>query len=79
MNIRQAADALGVATSTIHRWLDDGIIGGEHLTAGAPVAHSFNRRFARSRWRRSAGKLPHCVSNNATIARFQADSVAAAR
>jgi predicted DNA-binding transcriptional regulator AlpA len=36
MNIRQAADALGVATSTIHRWLNEGIIAGEQLTPGAP-------------------------------------------
>jgi predicted site-specific integrase-resolvase len=34
MNIRQAADALGVATSTIHRWLNEGIIAGEQLTPG---------------------------------------------
>ena len=36
MNIRQAADTLGVATSTIHRWLNDGIIVGEQLTPSAP-------------------------------------------
>ena len=36
MSIRQAAVALGVAPSTIHRLLNDGIIGGEHLTPGAP-------------------------------------------
>jgi hypothetical protein len=36
MNIRQAADTLGVATSTIHRWLNEGIIAGEQLTPGAP-------------------------------------------
>jgi predicted DNA-binding transcriptional regulator AlpA len=28
--------ALGVAASTIHRWLNDGIIAGEQLTHGAP-------------------------------------------
>jgi hypothetical protein len=32
VNIRQATDALGVATSTIHRWLNEGIIAGEQLT-----------------------------------------------
>ena len=32
----QIADALGVASSTIHRWLNDGIIAGEQLTPGAP-------------------------------------------
>jgi excisionase family DNA binding protein len=36
LTIAQAAAALGVATSTIHRWLNDGIIAGEQLTPGAP-------------------------------------------
>ena len=36
LTIKQAATALGVATSTIHRWLNDGIIAGEQLTYGAP-------------------------------------------
>ena len=36
LNIKQAALALGVAASTIHRWLNDGIIPGEQLTPGAP-------------------------------------------
>jgi DNA invertase Pin-like site-specific DNA recombinase/predicted DNA-binding transcriptional regulator AlpA len=36
LNVRQTAAALGVATSTIHRWLNDGIIAGEQLTPGAP-------------------------------------------
>ena len=36
LTIKQTADALGVATSTIHRWLNDGIIAGEQLTHGAP-------------------------------------------
>jgi predicted DNA-binding transcriptional regulator AlpA len=34
--VKQTADALGVATSTVHRWLNDGIIAGEQLTPGAP-------------------------------------------
>jgi DNA invertase Pin-like site-specific DNA recombinase len=34
--IRKAAGVLGVAPSTIHRLLNDGIIGGEQLTPGAP-------------------------------------------
>jgi transposase len=34
--IRQAAQILGVNTSTIHRWLNDGFIAGEQLTPGAP-------------------------------------------
>jgi len=36
LTIKQVAAALGVATSTVHRWLDDGIIAGEQLTSGAP-------------------------------------------
>ena len=36
VTIRQAATALGVAPSTIHRLLNDGIIPGEQLTPGAP-------------------------------------------
>jgi DNA invertase Pin-like site-specific DNA recombinase/uncharacterized protein YndB with AHSA1/START domain len=36
MTIKKAAIALGVAPSTIHRLLNDGIIAGEQLTPGAP-------------------------------------------
>ena len=36
LTIRKAAVVLGVAPSTIHRLLNDGIIGGEQLTPGAP-------------------------------------------
>jgi len=32
----KAADILGVAPSTVHRWLSAGIIGGEQVTPGAP-------------------------------------------
>jgi hypothetical protein len=35
LTIKQTAAQLGVATSTIHRWLNDGIIAGEQLTPGA--------------------------------------------
>jgi predicted DNA-binding transcriptional regulator AlpA len=35
-SIRQAAKILGINTSTIHRWLNDGFIAGEQLTPGAP-------------------------------------------
>ena len=33
---RTAAQILGVYTSTIHRWLNDGFIAGEQITPGAP-------------------------------------------
>lgn len=36
MTIRKAADILGIAPSTIHRWLADGFIAGEQVTPGAP-------------------------------------------
>lgn len=36
VNVRQAATILGVAPSTIHRWLNDGLIAGEQLTPAAP-------------------------------------------
>jgi predicted DNA-binding transcriptional regulator AlpA len=36
MNIKQIAAALGFATSTADRWLNQGIIAGEQLTPGAP-------------------------------------------
>jgi len=36
LTVKKAAAALGVATSTLHRLLNDGIIGGEQLTPGAP-------------------------------------------
>ncbi len=36
LTIKKAATALGVAPSTVHRLLNDGIIAGEQLTPGAP-------------------------------------------
>ncbi len=36
VNIKQAAEILGVAPSTVHRWLADGFIAGEQITPGAP-------------------------------------------
>jgi DNA invertase Pin-like site-specific DNA recombinase/sugar-specific transcriptional regulator TrmB len=36
LTIKQIATALDVAASTVHRWLNDGIIAGEQLTPGAP-------------------------------------------
>ena len=35
-SIRKAAKILGINTSTIHRWLNDGFIAGEQVTPGAP-------------------------------------------
>lgn len=36
MTIERAAQTLGVAPSTLHRWLNDGLIAGEQITPGAP-------------------------------------------
>ena len=36
VNIAPAAEILGIAASTIHRWLNDGFIAGEQITPGAP-------------------------------------------
>lgn len=36
VTIDRAAEILGVAPSTVHRWLNDGFIPGEQLTPGAP-------------------------------------------
>jgi len=36
VTVTDAARQLGVAPSTLHRWLQDGFIGGEQLTPGAP-------------------------------------------
>jgi DNA invertase Pin-like site-specific DNA recombinase len=36
VNIRKAAKILGINTSTVHRWLNDGFIAGEQVTPGAP-------------------------------------------
>jgi predicted site-specific integrase-resolvase len=34
--MHKAAEILGVAPSTVHRWLNDGFIAAEQLTPGAP-------------------------------------------
>lgn len=36
VTVQKAAEILGVSTSTLHRWLNDGFIAGEQLTPGAP-------------------------------------------
>jgi hypothetical protein len=36
ITVERAAHALGVAPSTLHRWLNDGFIAGEQITPGAP-------------------------------------------
>ena len=36
LTVQQTAQRLGVAASTVHRWLNDGFIAGEQVTPGAP-------------------------------------------
>jgi DNA invertase Pin-like site-specific DNA recombinase len=36
VTIREAADILDIAPSTLHRWLNDGFVAGEQITPGAP-------------------------------------------
>jgi len=36
LTVAQAAETLGVGTSTLHRWLTDGFVAGEQVTPGAP-------------------------------------------
>ena len=36
MTVAKAAAVLNVAPSTLHRWLNDGLIAGEQVTPGAP-------------------------------------------
>ncbi|MGE5636532.1 MAG: recombinase family protein [Nocardioidaceae bacterium] len=36
VTVAAAADALGVSTATVHRWLREGFIAGEQITPGAP-------------------------------------------
>lgn len=49
LTVRQAATRLGVAPSTLHRWLNDGFVAGEQLTPGAPwrirMSPELQRRF----------------------------------
>jgi DNA invertase Pin-like site-specific DNA recombinase/predicted DNA-binding transcriptional regulator AlpA len=36
VTLKDAAEILGVAASTIHRWINDGFVAGEQITPGAP-------------------------------------------
>ena len=44
LTIKKAAVVLGVAPSTVHRLLNDGIIAGEQSTPGAPLAYPPHQR-----------------------------------
>lgn len=47
VTVRRAAELLGVAASTIHRWLGDGFIAGEQITPGAPWRIRMTEEFRR--------------------------------
>lgn len=49
LTVDQTAQRLGVAASTVHRWLNDGFIAGEQLTPGAPWRIRFSEEL-RSRF-----------------------------
>ncbi len=42
VTVTEGAAKLGIATSTLHRWLNDGFIAGEQVTPGAPWRIRFN-------------------------------------
>lgn len=49
VTVQKAAEVLGVAPSTVHRWLADGFIAGEQITPGAPwrirITEELRQRF----------------------------------
>ena len=49
LTVQQTAERLGVAASTVHRWLNDGFIAGEQVTPGAPWRIRFSEEL-RSRF-----------------------------
>jgi len=55
MTIAAAAVALNVAPSTMHRWLNDGLIAGEQVTPGAPWRIRMNDEL-KARFTASAGE-----------------------
>jgi hypothetical protein len=74
LTIKQTAAALGVATSTIHRWLNHHRRRAAHLRSA--VAHSAHRRHVRTRRGRSSCGLSHHVPNHARAWHFPANRVA---
>ena len=50
LSLQQAAKVLGMAPSTLHRWINDGFIAGEQATPGAPwqirLTDGFRRQLA---------------------------------
>jgi hypothetical protein len=79
VNIGQAAKRLGVNTSTIHRWLNEGFIAGEQVTPGAPWQIRFTDELcAKFTDEAPQGYLP-IVRNHAETRRHQTNGVAACK
>jgi hypothetical protein len=57
LTVADAAKELGLAPSTLHRWLGDGFIAGEQVTPGAPWAHTPDARAPFALRRRGPGGL----------------------
>ena len=76
-SIKKAAVVLGVAPSTLHRWLNDGIIPGEQLTPGAPwrirLTDDLIARFSDDCW----GRLRDHARGNPQARRLAPNRVAA--
>ncbi|WP_164454020.1 helix-turn-helix domain-containing protein [Thiorhodococcus minor] len=77
VTIREAAAILGVAPSTLHRQLDDGLIAGARLTPGRAVAHPHHRCAPRALRRRGPGGLRAHRRSHASARGIAPDGVAA--
>jgi Recombinase/Recombinase zinc beta ribbon domain len=77
LSIQQAAKTLGIAASTLHRWINDGFIAGEQVTPGAPwrirVNDALRRRLVEDA---PSGLCRHDRGDQAT-GRDETDGVAA--
>jgi len=51
VTLKDAAEILGVAASTLHRWINDGFVAGEQITPGAPwqirITNELRSRFVK--------------------------------
>jgi predicted site-specific integrase-resolvase len=64
VTIVKAAGELGVSTTTVHRWLREGFVTGEHITPGAPwqirLTDELLPSAAHSRYSRKPQKWREC-------------------
>ena len=84
MTVAAAAAALNVAPSTLHRWLNDGLIAGQQVTPGAPwhirltEALKAVHRDGRRRLRHHAGGHPSTGVAPDRVARVKRGEIEAA-